>query len=54
MTTDRTFRDEKLRYDVDREAGKISAFSSCKTDKNQYFTGKEILHPGPTKINPII
>ena len=33
MTTDEKIRDEKLRYDVYREAAKISAFSSNKSGK---------------------
>ena len=36
-------RDEKLKYDVKREAAKISALSSGKIGKYEYLTGKEIL-----------
>ena len=36
-------RDEKLQYDINREAAKISALSSIKIDKYEYFTGEEIL-----------
>ena len=36
-------RDEKLQYDINREAAKISALSSGKIDKNEYITGQEIL-----------
>ena len=36
-------RDEKLQYDINREAAKISALSSGKIDKYEYLTGKEIL-----------
>ena len=43
MTIDDKIRDEKLQYDTNREAAKISALSSGKTDKYEYFTGKEIL-----------
>ena len=43
MTTDREIRDEKLQYDINREAGKISALSSGKTDKYEYLTGEEIV-----------
>ena len=43
MTTDDKFRDEKLQYDIDREAAKISASSSGKIDKYEYLTGEEIL-----------
>ena len=34
---------KKLQYDINREATKISASSSGKTDKYEYFTGEEIL-----------
>ena len=33
MTFDDKIRDEKLRYDIDRKATKISALSSGKVDK---------------------
>ena len=42
MTTDDKIRDEKLQYDINREAAK-SALSSKKIEKYQYFTGEEIL-----------
>ena len=35
--------DEKLQYDINREAAKISALSSDKIDKYEYLTGEEIL-----------
>ena len=40
MTIDGQIRDEKLQYDISREASKISALSSGKIDKYQYLTGK--------------
>ena len=43
MTTDDKIRDEKLQYDINREAAKISALSSGKIDKHEYVTGEEIL-----------
>ena len=43
MTIDDQIRDKKLQYDIDREAAKISAFSSGKIDKYEYPTGEEIL-----------
>ena len=43
MTTDDQIEDEKLQYDTNREAAKISALSSGKVDKYEYLTGKEIL-----------
>ena len=41
---DDQIRDEKLQYDINREAAKISAFSSGKIDKYEHLTGEEILH----------
>ena len=43
MTIKDQLRDEKLQYDINREAAKISALSSRKTDKYEYLTGEEIL-----------
>ena len=43
MKIDDKNRDEKLQYDVDREAAKISALSSVKIDRYEYLTGKKIL-----------
>ena len=43
MTIDDQIRDEKLQYDINREAAKISALSSGKIDKYEHLTGKEIL-----------
>ena len=43
MTIEDRIRDQKLQYDINREAAKISALSSGKTDKYEYLTGEEIL-----------
>ena len=43
MTIDNKIRDEKLRYDINREVAKISALSFEQIDKNEYLTGKEVL-----------
>ena len=43
MTIDDKIRNEKLQDDINREAAKISALSSGKTDKYEYLTGEEIL-----------
>ena len=43
MTIDHQIRDEKLQYDINREATKISALSSNKFNKYEYLTGEEIL-----------
>ena len=43
MTLKDQIRNEKLQYDIDREAAKIPALSSGKIDKHEYLTGEEIL-----------
>ena len=50
MTIDDQIRDKKLQYDIDREAAKISAFSSGKIDKYEYPTGEEILPSNQKQI----
>ena len=47
MTIDDNITDEKLRYDINREAVKISALSSGKIDKYECLTGVEILSFNP-------
>ena len=43
MTIDDKSGDEKLQYDINREAAKISELSSVKIDKYEYLAGEEIL-----------
>ena len=43
MTIDGKIKDEKLKYDINREAAKISALSSGKIDKYEYLTDEKIL-----------
>ena len=43
MTIDDKIMNEKLQYDINREAAEISALSSGKIDKYEYLTGEEIL-----------
>ena len=43
MRIDDEIRDEKLQYDINREAAKILALTSGKIDKYEYLTGEEIL-----------
>ena len=43
MTIEDKIKDEKLQYDINREAAKISALSSGKIDKYECLTGEEIL-----------
>ena len=42
MTIDGKIRDKNLQYNINREATKISALSSGKTDEFEYRTGEEI------------
>ena len=41
---------KKLRYDIDREAAKISALSSGKLHKYEYLTGEDILPSNQQQI----
>ena len=50
MTIDSQIGDEKLQYDINREATKISALSSGKIDKYEYLTGEEILPSNQKQI----
>ena len=50
MTIGNQIRDEKLQYDINREAAKISALSSGKLDKYEYLTGEEILPSNEQRI----
>ena len=50
MTINDQIRDENLRYDIDREAAKISALSSGKLHKYEYLTGEDILPSNQQQI----
>ena len=50
MTIEDQIEDEKLQYDINREAAKISALSSGKLDKYEYLTGEEILPSNQQQI----
>ena len=50
MAIDDKIKDEKLQYDINREAGKTSALSSGKIDKYEYLTGEEILPSNERQI----
>ena len=50
MTIENQIKDEKLQYDINREAAKISALSSGKLDKYEYLTGQEILPSNQQQI----
>ena len=49
MTIDDKIKDEKLKYDIDREAAKIAS-SSGKTDKYEYLTGEKVLLSDQNRI----
>ena len=49
MTIENQIKDEKLQYDINREAPKI-ALSSGKIDKYEYLTGEEILPSNKQQI----
>ena len=50
MTTDDQLEDEKLQYDINREAANISALSSGKIDKYEYLTVEDILPSNQKQI----
>ena len=50
MTINDQNRDEKLQYDISREAAKISALSSCEIRKYEYLTGEDILPSNQQQI----
>ena len=43
-------RDEKLQYDINKEAAKISALSSSRTHNYKYLTGGDILPSNQQQI----
>ena len=50
MTINDQIRDEKLQYDINREAAKISAFLSGKIHNYEYLTGVDILPSNQQQI----
>ena len=50
MTIDDKIKDEKLQYDIKREAAKMSAISSGKIGKYDYLTGEEIMQFDQSRI----
>ena len=50
MTINDQIKDEKLQYNINREAAKISALSSGKLHKYEYLTGEDILPSTQQKI----
>ena len=50
MNLEDQIRDGKIQHDINREAAKISALSSGKSDKYEYLTGEEILPSNQQQI----
>ena len=50
MTINDQIRDEKLQYNINREAPKVSALSSGKIRKYEYLTGEDILPSNQQQI----
>ena len=50
MSINDQIRDEKLQYDINREAAKISALSSGKIHKYEYLTSEDILPSNQQQI----
>ena len=50
MTIDDQINDERIQYDVNREAAKMSALSSGKINKYEYLTDEEILPSNQKQI----
>ena len=50
MTINDQIRNEKLRYDINKEAAKISALLSGKIHKYEYLTGENILPSNQQQI----
>ena len=50
MTTDGKIKDENPKYDINRQAAKISPLSSGKFDIYDHLTGKQILSSDQSKI----
>ena len=50
MTINDQIRDEKLQYDINREASKISALSSGNIHKYEYLTVEDILPSNQQQI----
>ena len=50
MIIDGQIREEKIQFDINREAAKISAESSGKINKCEYLTSEEILPSNQQQI----
>ena len=50
MTIDDKIRDEKLQYNINRDAAKVSGWSSGKIGKYDFFTSEKILPSDQSRI----
>ena len=50
MAIDDKIKDDKLQYDINNEAAKLSVLPSVKTDKYEYLTSEEILPSDQSRI----
>ena len=50
MTIEDQIKDEKLQYDINREAPKVSALSSDKINKYEYLNAEDILPSNQQQI----
>ena len=50
MTINDQIKDEKVQYNINREAAKISALSPGKVHKYEYLTGEDILSSSNQQI----
>ena len=50
MAIDRKIKEQKLHYDINREAAKNISGIIRKIDKHEYLTGEEILISGPSQV----
>ena len=50
MNIEDRIKDEKLQYDINRDAAKVSALSSGKIDKYEYLTSEERLPSNQQQI----
>ena len=54
MTIDDQMRDEKLQYDINGEAAKLSTLSSGKINKYEYLTGEKTLASNQKQIMELV
>ena len=50
MTIDDQIKNEKLQYDINKKAEKLSALSSGKIDNYEYLSGEEIVPSNQKQI----